>query len=124
MNKLPRRKLYKFSSSVSQGGFLYSHKTLDGQEITNKYGLKNALLAIAKQLELIDVTIKVYDNIFFMFYMTKPMVKPIELIEKIQATILQFGKWDEQYIYTGTYDLQKEYVRRDLEKMGFKYDKG
>ena len=61
------RKLYTFSSSVAQGGYLYAHKTSAGA-IVDKEGLRNALSAISKKHELIDVTIKVYDTIFFLFF--------------------------------------------------------
>ncbi len=47
------RVIYKFSHSVHQGGFVYSHKTKVASIITNKDGVRNALNAIAKQFELI-----------------------------------------------------------------------
>ncbi len=118
------RKTYKFSHSVSQGGYLYAQKIKDDIPIENKEGLRNAISAISTKLELIDVTIKIYDNIFFVFFTTKPRVSPQEVISKIQANIGLFGSWDEEYIFTGVYDLQEEYVRKDLEKMGFDYGKG
>lgn len=118
------RKLYKFSHSVHQGGFVYSHKTRNREEITNKEGLKNALNAIAKHFELIDFTIKVYDGIFFLFYMSKPSLKPIELIERIQKDILSFGNWDSEYICGGVDDLQEFFIKKELKKWGFDYEKG
>ncbi len=117
------RKTYKFSSSVCQGGYLYVHKLVNGK-IENKEGLKNALNAIAKKFELIDVTIKIYDSIFFLFFMAKPRVKPIELIKCIHNNISYFGIWDKEYLYTTVYDLQEEYVKKDLEKWGYNYEKG
>lgn len=117
------RKTYKFSHSVCQGGYFYCHKTREG-DISNKEGLRNALTAIAARFELIDSTIKVYDLMFFFFFITKPMVKPAELIESIQNNISAFGKWDEKYLYSTVYDLQEEYLRKDLQKWGFDYDKG
>ena len=117
------RKIYRFSSCICQGGYLYAHKIINSK-IQNKEGLRNALNAIAKKFELIDVTIKIYDSIFFLFFMTKPKVKPLELIKKIQNNISSFGPWEKKYLYTMVYDLQEKYLRKDLEKIGFDYDKG
>ena len=86
-------------------------------------GIGYALNAIAVQFKLIDATIKIYDSIFFLFFMSRN-VKPAELIEKIQKNISNFGFWDKEYLYNTVYDLQEEYVRKDLEKLGFDYDKG
>ncbi len=118
------RRVYKFSSSIAQGGYLYAHKTREGDTIANNEGLRNLLRAIAKKYELIDVTIKVYNTIFFLFFQTKPMVKPVDLINSIQEHLEIFGSWDEKYVWTGVYDLQEKYVRKDLEKYGFEYEKG
>lgn len=117
------RKTYRFSHKVVQGGHLYAHKTVGGTTIKNKQGLKNALNAVAKKFKLIDVTIKVYDSILFFFFLFRG-IKPIELIEKIQKNISNFGVWHKDYLFTTVYDLQEEYVRKDLEKLGFDYDKG
>jgi|SRR3989344_4222264 len=118
------RKTYKFNHSVCQGGYLYTHKTLNGEIIKNKQGLKNVLDASSKKFHLIDVTIKIYDSNFFLFFMAKPSVHPLKVIESIQKHIDSFNKWDKKYIYTGVYDLQEEYIRKDLNKFGFDYDKG
>ncbi len=117
------RRLYKFNHSVVQGGYLYSNKTVYGEAIKNKKGLKNALNAISSKFKLIDPTVKVYDSIFFFFFLSRN-IKPMELIEKIQKNIANFGVWDKDYIYSTVYDLQEEYLRKDLEKLGFGYDKG
>lgn len=117
------RRLYKFSSSVAQGGYLYAHKTSD-DTITNMEGLRNALNAIAKKFELIDVTIRVYDKIFFMFFMSKPSLAPQELIDSIQSNTAPFAKWDENYLWTGVYDLQEKYIRENLTKGWYDYDDG
>lgn len=118
------RRLYKFSSSVVQGGYLYAHKTKDDDAIVNKDGFRNLLHAIAKKHELIDVTIKVYGKIFFLFFQTKPSLKPIDLINNIQEHIDFFGEWDNDYLWTGVYDLQEKYVREHLQKGGYDYDQG
>ena len=118
------RKLYKFSSSVAQGGYVYSHKTNNGVLIENTEGLRNALNAVAKKFELIDVTIKIYDRIFFLFFMTKPSIVPQKLIDTIQEDITAFSSWDENYLWTGVYDLQEKYVRKDMEKWGYDFDQG
>ncbi len=118
------RKTYKFSSCVCQGGYLYAHKIADGEIIKNKEGLRNALNAISNKFELIDITIKVYDSMFFLFFMTKPRIEPMDLIKSIQKNISSFGLWHQDYLYTTVYDLQKEYIKRDLEKWGFDYDGG
>lgn len=118
------RKTYKFSHSVCQGGYLYAHKTAKGEIIENKEGLRNVLNAIANRYELIDVTIKIYDSIFFLFFMKRPSISPAEIIDSIQKNLAHFGLWDPGYIDTTVYDLQEGYVRKDMEKMGFDYDKG
>lgn len=117
------RKTYRFRHKVVQGGYLYAHKTVSNTIIKDKPGLKSALNAIAKKFKLIDVTIKIYNSMFFFFFLSRN-IKPIELIEKIHKNISNFGVWDKDYIYTTVYDLQEEYVRRDLERLGFDYDKG
>lgn len=117
------RRLYKFSSSVAQGGYLYAHKTTS-DSITNKEGLRNALNAIAKKFELIDATIIVYDQIFFVFFMLKPSLAPQKLIDSIQSNAAPFARWDEDCVWTGVYDLQEKYVRGYLTKMGYDYNGG
>ncbi len=117
------RRLYKFSHSVVQGGYLYSHRIVDGEVIKNKEGLKNALNAIASKFKLIDPTVKVYDSIFFFFFLNRNTA-PIELIKTIQKNIASFGIWDKEYLYTTAYDLQELYLRKDLEKWEFDYDEG
>src|SRR3989338_6141737 len=110
------RKMYKFSHSVAQGGFLYAHRISTGT-IVNKEGLCNALSDISKKHELIDVTIKVYDTIFFLFFMLKPSLVPQKLIDSIQENTASFGSWDENYLWTGVYDLQEKYIREYLTKV-------
>lgn len=116
------RKIYKFNHSVVQGGYLYAHKSQD--IISDKTALRNALISIIQKYELIDSTIKVYDKIFFMFCMTKPMVKPADIINNIHTSISPFAKWDEEYIWTTVYDLQEKNVREYLKKCGMSYDEG
>ncbi len=118
------RKIYKFSHSVCQGGYLYCHKTKDRIPIGDKEELRNSLHAVAKEFELIDVTIKVYDAIFFIFFMNKPSLVPQQLIDSIQKNTAAFSTWEENYVWTGVCDLQESYVRKDLEKWGYDYDKG
>lgn len=118
------RKTYKFNSMVCQGGYLYAHKLSAGGMIKDKDGLKGALKKVADEFNLIDVTIKIYDAIFFFFFMAKPSVIPLDVINLIQESIASFGPWDKNYVYTSVYDLQEEYARKDLEKLGFDYDKG
>jgi hypothetical protein len=118
------RRIYKYSHSVALGGNVYIHKTLQGKIIGNKPGLRNALNATAKRFSLIDPTIKIYDNIFFFFFHVPKSLAPAELIESIQRNISNFSEWEEDYVFTGVYDLQERFVRKDLEKWGFGYDKG
>ena len=33
-------------------------------------------------------------------------------------------EWDEEYVWTGVYDLQGKFLREDLKKWGLDYDKG
>ena len=115
------RKTYKFSHSVCQGGYFYSHKS---PKINNKEGLKNVLSAIVKKYGLIDTTIKVYDNIYFLFFMCKPNLKPIDLITSIQKNVEMFAEWDKEYLYNTVYDLDEKYLRNYLKQRGFEYNEG
>ena len=117
------RMLYKFSSSVCQGGYVYAHRT-KGNVIADKEGLRRALHEVSQHYELIDTTIKIYDTIFFLFYMTKPMVIPQKFIESVQEKIAPFSMWADQGFYNATYDLQERFVREELKKLGFDYDQG
>lgn len=117
------KRAYKFSHSVCQGGYLYAHKA-SGGDISDKEGLRNALNAISAQFEFIDATIKIYGNIFFFFFMFKPSLAPQKLIDGIQENITDFAKWEEEYLFTGVYDLQEKHVREYLANKGYDYDKG
>jgi len=46
------------------------------------------------------------------------------LIDAIQKNINSFAEWDKDYLFTGVYDLQEKYIRKDLKHFGFDYDKG
>ena len=118
------RIIYKFSSSVSKGGNVYIHKTLSGKIIGNKDGLRNALEVISKRYELIDPIIKIYDTIFFLFFHIPKSLAPAKLIESIGKNISSFGEWSKEYVFTGVYDLQDKFLRKDLEKWGYDYEKG
>jgi len=118
------RKTYRFSHTVCQGGYLYSHKISGGAVINDKEGLRNALMEVADEFKLLDVTIKVYDSAFFFFFMIKPSVIPLDVINSIQEKIARFGLWGKDYAYTGVYDLQEGYVRQELKRLGFDYDRG
>lgn len=114
------RTLYKYAHSVAQGGNVYSHKVM----ISNKDGLKNVLKAITLKFNLIDSTIKVYDNIFFFFFHIPKSLAPIKLIESIQKNTSPYAEWDENYLFTGVYDLQEKNIRNYLKQGDFEYDKG
>ena len=116
------RKLYKFNHSVHQGGYFYCHKA--GKKIDNKDGLRNALNAIAAKLDLIDVTIKIYEDIFFIFFMRKPLTKLIDVIQTIQKNITGFAEWDKEYLYNTVYDLQDKFLKKDMGEWGYDYEKG
>lgn len=118
------RILYKFSHSVAEGGNVYIHKTLSGEIIKNKPELRNALDVLSKKYNLIDPTIKIYDTIFFLFFHMPKSLAPAEVIDSIQKTIGLFGKWHEDYLFSGVYNLQEQFVRKDIEKWGFDFDKG
>lgn len=116
------RTLYKYSHSVSQGGWVYTHKSYNS--ISNKEGLRNVLTAIEKKLKLVDCTIKVYDNIFFLFCHVPNSLAPAALIESIQKNISGFSEWDKEYLFTGVYDLKESDIRQYLKKLKFDYDGG
>ena len=116
------RTIYKFSHSVVQGGYLYAHKSRE--LITNKIRLHEALDTVIEKFSLINATIKIYDHIFFLFFMTKPATKPEELIQTIQETITQFSDWNNEYVYTTIYDLKEQDINKYLTDCGFQYEKG
>ena len=124
MKKTYKRKTYRFSHSVVQGGYLYAHRKTSGEKITDKEGLANMLKAVEKKFGLIDTTIKIYDHIFFYFFMRRPSVDPADIISTIQKHISAFGSWDASYVYTTVYDLQEGYIRKLLKEWGFEYDEG
>lgn len=118
------RKIYKFSHSVAKGGNVYMHQCVYGKTIKNKQGLRNVLCAIARKFRLIDFNIKIYDSTFFFFFFVPRSLAPAELIGSIHKNISPYGELDRDYVYTGVYDLQEKYLKKDLEKWGFDYDKG
>lgn len=121
---MPPRKLYKFSHSIYQGGYLYAHKTSHEGLIRNREQLRDAIEKTTKKLELMDVTIKIYDSIFFLYFMMKPSIAPAKVIDSIQENIKPLDVWHKDYLFTGVYDLQEPYIRKDLERMGFDCEKG
>ncbi len=118
------RLLYKFSHSVAQGGNAFIQKTLNGKSIENKQRLRDVLNEIALQHKLIDPTIKIYDTIFFFFFHIPRTLAPLRIFESIDKDIIPLDQWDEDHIFTGVYDLQEKFLRKDLEKWGYEYDKG
>ncbi len=116
------RKTYKFGSTTFQGGYLYAHKTVAGETIKDREALRTALNALAAKMGLIDVTVKIYDAIFFLFFVAKPSLRPIDIIGQIQKSISSFGVWYEDYIYTGVDDLQEQHIRKQVAKWGYDYD--
>lgn len=118
------RILYRFSHSTAKGGNAYIHKTLPGKSIENKEGLRNYLGAISKKHNLIDPTIKIYNTIFFFFFHIPKSLAPALLLDSINKDITLFSEWDEDYIFMGVDDLQEKFLRKDLEKWGYDYDKG
>ncbi len=119
---LPVRKTYRFSHSVGQGGTVYAQKIQEGK-IHNKEGLRNMLNAVVKRYRLIDATVKVYDDIFFFFFHARN-VKPTDLIGTVHEHLPAHGRFAEEYVYSGVYDLQEEYVRKELKDWGYDYDAG
>ena len=117
------RVLYKFSSCVCQGGYVYTHRTKE-KNIINKTGLRNALNILVTHYALLDTTIKIYDTIFFLFFMTKPSMISQQLIKSIQESIAPFSTWADECIYTAVYDLQERFIREELRKWGFAYEQG
>ena len=121
---LPPRKTYKFSHSIGQGGYLFIWKAKEGCEIKNKTELRNQLNEVIQQFRLIDTTIKIYNSIFFLFFTFKPKIVLQQLIDSIVEKIQNTEEWDKESFCTATYDLQEQYVRKELQKYNFDYDKG
>ncbi len=116
------RRIYKFSHSVFQGGYLYAHQA--STAIADKEMLRNALHSTAEKNRLIDVTIKIYERIFFIFCMIPLALAPQKVIDAIQCDIASLAEWEEGYLFKSVYDLQESYVREYLAKEGYDYDEG
>jgi hypothetical protein len=56
--------------------------------------------------------------------MSKKSLVPQELIDSIQKNIPSFAAWDENYLWTGVYDLQENYLKEYLARAGYDYDDG
>lgn len=117
------RKLYKFSHSACQGGFMFSNKVLSGS-IVHKDEFRYDLEKVRDELELIDVTIKIYNDTFFIFLMMKPSISIQIIIDKINEVSSKYGNFSKDYFWSNVYDLQEQYIKQDLEKLGFNYDEG
>lgn len=118
------RIMYKSSHSVVKGGVAYIHKTSPGNIIENKHGLRNMLISLSRKHKIIDTTINIYDDIFFIFFHTPKSLAPSKLIQIIQNNISSFGTWDDKYVFTSVHDLHENFLRKDLESYGFDYDMG
>lgn len=117
------RKLYKHSHSASAGGWIFAQRLKNGK-IENKEGLRNGLNNVIKILNLIDATTKIYDNIFFLFFATKPTLATTQAIDEIQKNIAGIADWDSEYLFDGVYDVQEEYLKKYLARTGLDFEKG
>jgi hypothetical protein len=115
---------YVYSHSVSKGGNVYLQKTINQEIIKNKEGLRSVLQAIVRKYQLIDANIKIYDEVFFFFFHLPKGVSAGNIIDTIQQNIVNKERWDEEYVFTGVYDLQEHHVKEYLEKHGFEYEEG
>jgi len=79
------RKFYKRSHSASAGGCAFAQRVKRGK-IENKKELRIRLNEAGKKLNLIDATIKIYDNIFFLFFAMKPALAAAQAIDEIQKS--------------------------------------
>jgi len=113
----------KFVHSMGQAGYLYCHKTA-GSPISDREGLKAALNEASEKLGLDGSTIKIYRDIFFLFFRLKPEMPPIQIISSVHQGILPFGSWHPEYMLAGVNDLQEKCLRKGLKNAGFDYDKG
>lgn len=117
------RKLYKFSSSVCAGGWVFAQRVKSGK-IENKEELRSRLNEAGMKLNLIDATAKIYDNIFFLFFAMNPTLAAAQAIEEIQKSMAGIADWDSQYLFDGIYDVQEEYLKKYLAKTGLDFEKG
>ena len=49
---------------------------------------------------------------------------PALLIESIGKDLPLFSELAEKYVFTGVYDLQEKFLRKDLNKWGYDYEQG
>ena len=121
---LPPRKTYKFGHSVCQGGYFFAWKTKKGAELQRGDELRRRVNLVVQQFALIDTTLKVYDSIFFLFFMFKPSIRRQDIIDALVESIGDLEEWDDKHLCTGAYDLQEKYIRNELQKWGFDYEQG
>lgn len=115
-------KTYRFSHSAAQGGQIYAHKA--NSKITLKESLRKALQKASEELRLIDTTIKIYDDIFFMFFFQRNTTSPAEAINKIQESIKGHAEWNKKYVYGHVNSLEKKQLKKEIEMNGYDYEKG
>jgi hypothetical protein len=54
----------------------------------------------------------------------KPSIAPQQIIDSIEGNIASFAKWDDEFVWTGVYDLQEKYLKEYLTKAGYDYEQG
>ena len=122
------RKMYKGSSSVSLGGQHFIQRLKPPEAIFPDGAaekLKSELLKITENLKAQDTTIKVCKNHFHVFFHMPTKYAPAVLIDLFRFTVENVMKefemneqLDDEYVFTGIYDLSEEWIRKELKAIG------
>jgi hypothetical protein len=113
------RKTYRYSHSIRQGGFMFVQKS---DKPIDKEPLAKALEPAIEKCKLIDVTLKVHENVFFLFFAPPRRHSPQQAADDIRSAIAPLASWDEEYLMVTVDDVQEESVKKELARLGITDD--
>jgi DNA-binding PadR family transcriptional regulator len=113
------RKTYRYSHSIGQGGFMFVQKS---DKPIDKEPLWKALQPAIEKCKLIDVTLKVHENVFFLFFAAPRGHSPQQVADEIRSAIAWLAWWDEEYLMVTVDDVQEESVKKELARLGITDD--
>lgn len=122
------RKMYKGSHSVSYGGQHFIQRIESGNAVfvgDLAERLKSDLMEVSKTLKAEDATIKICKNHFHVFFHMPARYAPAVFIDLFRFTVenvmKEFGmdeQLDEDYVFTGIYDLSEEHIKKEMKILG------
>jgi REP element-mobilizing transposase RayT len=121
-------KPYKYSHSVSAGGWHFIQRTKSGKNIFTGKVAERISLQLEENLKFLraqDVTIKMCGNHFHVFCHIAGMHAPITFINTVRITadyaLCECGTSEEldgEYILGGISDLSREWIAKEMKKIG------